>query len=257
MSSMLITAFAGVPTKIREKLIGSYLELKRNLAESRFDSAGLSAGKLCESGLRLLQQRTFGSYTHFGVKIPNFADECRKIISSNPSGQITDSEKRIIPRALVFLYTMRNTRGIGHIGGDVDSNIVDAEVMGSVADWIVCELIRIHHGFSLEEAQDLVDGLAVRRIPEIWEVAGKKRVLRDGLSAREQSLLLLYSTKDSSVLTEDLIAWIEYSNPRVFKSKILSKLHKDRLVEWDRSSETVILSPKGAREVENRILSVK
>lgn len=251
----LSTALEGIPTKIREKLISSYLELKRNLAESRYDSAGLSAGKLCESSIRLLQLRAFGTYTAFGTKIPNFADECRKIIVSG-SSKLTESEKLVISRSLVLLYTMRNTRGIGHVGGDVDPNTVDAALMGTIADWIICELIRIFHGFSLEEAQDLVDSLAVRRLPEIWEVAGKKRVLRDGLSARDQSLLLLYSTKDSAVLTEDLIEWIEYSNPAVFKSSILNKLHKDRLVEWDRSSDTVILSPKGAQDVELRLLGI-
>jgi len=129
--------------------------------------------------------------------------------------------------------------------------------MGSVADWVVCELIRVHHGMSLEEAQDLVDSLAVRRIPEIWEVAGKKRVLREGLSARDQTLLLLYSTKDSAVLTEDLITWVEYSNPGVFKATVLGQLHKNRLVEWDTSTETGTLSPKGAREVEERLLGAQ
>ena len=253
MSSSLSSALVGVPSQIREKLVTSYTALKRNLAESRLDSAGLNAGKLCESVIRLLQQRTFGTYTAFGTKIPNFADECRKIITSSTTIPITDSEKRIIPRALVFLYTMRSTRGVGHIGGDVDSNIVDIETMGSISDWIICELIRIHHGMSLEEAQDLVDSLAVRRVPDIWDIAGKKRVMKDGLSAREQSLLLLYSTRDSAVLTEDLISWVEYSNPRVFKSKVLTQLHKDRLVEWDKNTDTVTLSPKGAREVEKHI----
>jgi hypothetical protein len=254
VTSALSEALHGVPIKIREKLVASYVELKRNLLESRLEAAGLSAGKLCEAVLRLLQHRALGTYTTFGTKIPNFADECRKIIASSPSTPITDSEKRVIPRALVFLYTMRNTRGIGHIGGDVESNNIDAQVMGSVADWIVCELIRIHHRLSLEEAQDLVDCLAVRRIPDIWDVAGKKRVLRDGLSAKDKVLLLLYSTKNSAVLTEDLIEWVEYSNGAVFRSQVLSQLHKDRLVEWDRSSQTVTLSPKGARDVEQRLL---
>jgi hypothetical protein len=253
--SPLNAALQGVPSRIREKLVASYVELKRNLSESRADAAGLSVGKLCESVLRLLQHRALGGYTPFGKKIPNFPDECRKIIASTPVQPITDSEKLVIPRALAFLYTMRNTRGIGHIGGDVDPNAVDAEVMGSVADWIVCELIRIHHGLSLEEAQDLVDSLASRRIPDIWEVSGKKRVLREGLPARDQALLLLYSTRDSAVLTEDLIAWVEYSNPAVFRSRVLAQLHKDRFVEWDRYSETVTLSPKGVRDVEQRLLA--
>jgi hypothetical protein len=149
---------------------------------------------------------------------------------------------------------MRNKRGIGHLGGDVDANKIDASVMSRVADWIVCELIRIHHGLSIEEAQALVDGVAIRELPQVWEVAGKKRVLREGLTAREQSLLLLYASKDADVLVEDLIAWVEYSNPGVFKTKVLYPLHRDRMVEWDRDSDTITISPKGAKHVEEKLL---
>lgn len=254
MSELLDDALKGIKAPIRKKLITSYLDLKRNIAEARHDSAGMSAGKLCESAIRHLQQEAFDQHTPFGTKIVNFADECRRIITSPATSNITDSEKQILPRSLVFLYTMRNKRGIGHVGGDVDPNSIDTAVIGCIADWIICELIRVHHSLSLEEAQDLIDGLAVRQLPDIWDVAGKKRVLRDGLTAREEALLLLYSSKDQVVFVEDLLSWIEYSNPASFKSNILSKLHNERLLEWDRESQTIVLSPKGAIHVENEIL---
>jgi len=246
-------ALTGIHKNFRSKLIGAYLDLKRNCAEARYEAAGLSAGKFCEVGLRISQHNVIGISTPFGTKISNFADECRKIIAAT-TGSATDSEKTIIPRGLVFLYTMRNKRGIGHIGGDVDANSIDIALMARTADWLICEFIRIYHGLSLEEAQDLVDALAVRNLPDIWEVAGKKRVLRKGLQAKEESLLLLYSCQDSAVLVEDLIDWVEYSNPAVYKSNILSRLHKDRLVEWDRSTDSVFLSPTGAKYVEDHLL---
>lgn len=254
MSELLEDALKGITAPIRKKIIASYLDLKRNIAEARHDAAGMSAGKLCESAIRHLQQQAFGQHTPFGTKIVNFADECRRIITSATTSKITDSEKQIIPRSLVFLYTMRNKRGIGHVGGDVDPNSIDTAVIGRIADWIICELIRVNHSLSLEEAQDLIDGLAVRQLPDIWDVAGKKRVLRDGLTAREEALLLLYSSKDQVVFVEDLLSWIEYSNPASFKSKILSKLHSERLLEWDKESQTIVLSPKGAIYVENKVL---
>lgn len=254
---MLNHALNGIPTSIRKHIVASYLELKANLSESRHNAAGLAAGKLCEAGIRLLQERTFGQHTPFGKKVVNFADECRRIITSQTATTITESEKVVLPRALVFLYTMRNTRGIGHIGGDVDPNAIDAALIGKTADWIVCELIRIHHHLSLEEAQDIIDALAIRQIPDVWEVAGKRRVLRDGLLAKDQALLLLYSAQEGAVMTEDLIAWIEYSNPGVFKSKVLSKLHSDRFVEWDKDVDSVTLSPKGTKYVEEILLAAQ
>lgn len=235
-------------------MIESYLELKRNCAESRFDAAGIAAGKLCEASIRVLQDKVLGASTPFGTSIANYADECRKLVAA-PTSSASDSEKNIIPRGLVFLYTMRNKRGIGHIAGDVDANGIDIALMARVADWLICEFIRINHGLSLEEAQDLVAGLAIRALPDIWEIAGKKRVLIKGLKASEESLLILYSSQDSTVMVEDLISWVEYSNPRIFKSNVLSKLHKDRLVEWNKDTDTVHLSPTGARFVEDELLN--
>jgi hypothetical protein len=252
-SSLLDAALANVPKAFRGRIISAYLDLKRNHLEARHDAAGLSAGRFCEIVLRHLQERSTGTHISFGTKIGNFADECRKLITS-PAGSSTESERVVIPRALVFLYTMRNKRGIGHVGGDVDANQIDSTVITKVADWILCELIRIHHGMSLEEAQDLVDSISVREVPAIWEIAGKKRVLKGGVKAKDQVLLLLYSSTGTAVLVEDLCDWVEYSNLGVFKSRVVRDLHKQRLVEHDKDTETVFLSPKGTQFVEDNLL---
>ncbi|HOZ49423.1 MAG TPA: hypothetical protein PLO37_04275 [Candidatus Hydrogenedentes bacterium] len=251
--SPLEAALAGVPAQFRERLIASYEGLKCNHAEGRYEAAGLSAGKFCEVVLRLLQHAVTGSSIPFGAKMPNFADECRKLVTS-PAGSAIESLRAVVPRALVFMYTMRSKRGIGHIGGDVEANQIDSATLARLADWTVCELIRVYHGLSLEEAQDLVDVLATRAIPDVWEVGGRKRVLRDGLSASEQVLLLLYSEPTSYILAEDLCTWVEYSQSSMFKRNILRPLHKKRLIELDEESAVVYLSPTGVRKVEQGIL---
>ena len=253
LNPVLTTALTSVPATFRSRLIQSYLDLKKNVAEARYDAAGLAAGRLCEVVLRFLQQKVHGTFTPFGTKIVNYADECRKLTTA-PTTSGNESERIILPRALVFLYTMRNKRGIGHIGGDVDANAIDSATIAKTADWIICELIRINHGLSLEEAQDVVDGISVRQLPSIWKVAGKKRVLKKGLKARDQALLLLYSTQNSAILVEDLCDWVEYSNPQMFKNKIIAQLHKERFLEFDRESESIILSPKGAEYVEKNLM---
>lgn len=249
----LDAALKSIEKRFRTRIISCYLDLKRNCTEARHEAAGLSAGKFCEVVIRHLQYVVLGSNTPFNKKIDNFANECRKLITSR-AGTASDSERVILPRALVFLYTMRNKRGIGHVGGDVDSNEIDSAVMARTADWVLCELVRIHHGISLEEAQDLVDSVSVRTLPVIWEVAGKKRVLRKGLSAADQTLLILYNAKETAVLVEDLCDWIEYTNLSVFKGGVIKTLHKDRKVEYDKRSETVLLSPLGVEQVEKHIL---
>jgi hypothetical protein len=232
--------------------VSSYLALKEAVREDRHDLAGLHVGKFCETALRLLQQVVTSSHTPFGKRIPNFADECRLIISAT-APTVAESLRVVVPRALVFAYTMRSKRGIGHVGGDVDANAIDVATMARTADWVVCELIRVYHNLSLEEAQDLVDSLAAREMPEVWEVDGKKRVLRTDLTVRQQTLLLLYSDTASSVLDEDLCSWVEYDTRRHYRRDILRPLHKARLIEFDEDIGTVRLSPAGVREVEDGI----
>lgn len=252
-NSVLDLALSNIKKDLRNKLIKTYLELKRRSSEAKYDSAGLSAGKFCEVLIRILQNEIVGKYTPFGTSVSNMADECRKLVTS-PKNSAVESVRLIIPRALIYLYTLRNKRGIGHVGGDVDANKIDLVAIVSSADWVICELIRIYHGLSLEEAQDVVDGISFKNIPDIWEVAGKKRVLKQGLNNQQKVLLLLYSETESAILTEDLCDWIEYSNLSVFKNKILNPLHKKRFIEFDKSTDTVYISPTGAKEVEDKIL---
>jgi hypothetical protein len=208
----------------------------------------MSAGKFCEIGLRLLQQEVLGSYIPFGKKIPNFADECRKLVVANSA--TNESLRLLLPRALVFMYTMRNKRGIGHVGGDVEANAIDSATLARMADWSICELIRVYHALPLEEAQTLVDNLAVRNIPTIWQVGEQKRVLAAGLSAQQQTLLLMYAETSDVVLAEDLCAWVEYATIRDFRRRVLEPLHGKRLIEYDRENDVVHLSPLGAIEAE-------
>lgn len=143
-----------------------------------------------------------------------------------------DSLRVIIPRALAFLYTIRNKRNIGHSGGDVEANQIDSLTIGKISDWVICELIRIFHDKSLEEAQRIVDFISSREIPVIWEVNGKKRVLKENSSAKEKVMLLTYSQEEQGVFFEDLISWVEYQNRTDFKSKVLIPLHREGMIEF-------------------------
>lgn len=170
------------------------------------------------------------------------------------SSQIVGLGLRVLlPRVLLGIYEVRNNRGVGHIAGDIDSNKMDATMVFGGANWIICELVRIFHQVSLDEAQLAVSALVERRLPAIWEVGDKKRVLAASLNARDQTLLLLYS-EPQWVSVEALRDWIDYKNPTQYRSKILSVLHKNRLVEFDHARSRVQLSPAGAQKVENSIL---
>jgi hypothetical protein len=195
-TSPLEAALASVPPTFRARIIKSYLDLKARYAEAKHDAAGVSAGKLCESVVRLVQQELTGMFTPFGQQISNMARECESFASKPATIAGKDSLRLVLPKAISLIYTLRNKRGIGHVGGDVDANAIDGLTIARVADWMMCELIRIYHKMSLEEAEALVNSLAERNIPDVWVVGGHRRVLRSDTSVPDKTLLLLYSSTE-------------------------------------------------------------
>jgi hypothetical protein len=230
-------------------LLKAYSALKDAFSGGQHDAAGLRAGKFCEVSLRLLQKELTGEYTPFGTRIRNFGAECVKL-EKVPKASGPESLRLIMPKALSFLYTMRNKRGIGHEGGDVDANEIDAATCVRLADWCLCELIRVYHSLSLEEAQALLDAISERELPTVWAVGGKKRILDPSMKHREQVLVLLYSDPDTAIPVEDLFDWVEHPRMDNFKRDILTPLHSGRLIEHDQETATVVLSPRGSAVVE-------
>lgn len=242
-----------IPTAFRNRIVKEYLNVKIRFRKGDFDSSGLSCGKFCEENLRMLQHTLTGTHVGFTEEIRNFQGEIIKLEKVDKAVG-NDSLRVIIPRALAFLYTLRNKRNIGHSGGDVEANQIDSLTIGKISDWVICELIRIFHDKSLEEAQRIVDFISSREIPVIWEINGKKRVLKENSSAKEKVMLLTYSQEEQGVFFEDLISWVEYQNKTDFKSKVLIPLHREGMIEFDKELNMIFLSPKGSKKVEEFFL---
>src|SRR5579863_4553049 len=174
--SALRQALAAVPDPFRSRLLEKYIGLRDAFAGGTFDAVGLRSGVFAETLLRWLQQALTGTHIAFGTHIVNFGAECEKL-QNLPKTAGHESLRLILPRAISFLYTIRNKRGIGHAGGDVEANRIDAATCVRVSDWCLCELIRHYHGVSLEEAQALIDAISTREVPSVWSVNGRIRVL--------------------------------------------------------------------------------
>lgn len=248
----LETALSSIPAALRSRLLTRYRELKAAYVNGQYDACGLCAGRLCEVLVRVLQHELTGSHTPLGTKLDAFDRECLKL-ERLPKNAGPEGLRVIMPRALNFLYTLRNKRGIGHEGGDVDANEIDAATAVRLADWCISELIRVVHSISLEEAQGLLDAIAEREVPQVWSVANAKRVLDPTLNYREQTLLLLYA-EEAPVPVEDLFAWVEHPRMSNYRTHVLLPLHRDRLIEYDRETETAVLSPTGAKRVDEEII---
>jgi len=238
------TALSGLPDGLRDPLIASYQEVITNYSESKWEPAELNGGKFCEIVYTIIKGCLDGSYPSTPSKPRDMVGACRalEVILPNPAQVGNRSLRILIPRMLLPLYDIRNNRGVGHTGGDVDPNFLDATSVCAMAGWILAELVRIFHGVSTQEAQSIVDSLVERKHQLIWNIDDVKRVLDPKMDKSEQSLLLLY-TEPGWVEEKQLIKWVEYSNLTTFRSRILEPLHKLRLIEYDTQKRLIHISP--------------
>lgn len=247
------TLLAGIPPGLRDELLERYREIARNYIEHRWEPAELNGGKFAEVVYSIANGAIAGKYPAKASKPADFAGSCRALESkaANPSLSGDKSLRVLIPRQLVSLYEIRNNRGVGHIGGDVDPNAMDAAAVFSTSRWVLAELIRVFHGVTTAVAQSAVDALAERVIPIVWDVPGSsiRRVLHTSLLFPEKTLLLLH-TRAGWVSDNELFQSVEYSRLSDYQSKVLRVLHDRRLIEYDSKSGKVHLTPLGAKSAE-------
>lgn len=234
--------FSPLPQSLREELVDEFNNIVRSFNERKWGPSELSGGKFCEIVYSILAGFASGRYPPKAAKPPNFVSSCRALETYKNSPR---SFQILIPRILPALYEIRNNRGVGHTGGDVNPNYMDATAVLSITAWIMAELVRVFHNISTHEAQRVVDGLVERRTPLVWQSGSMKRVLNPRLPLRNQVLLLL-SSAPGEVKVEELIKWTGYENPGYF-NRLLRQMHKARLIELSREETSAQILPPGER----------
>ncbi len=242
------SALAVIPSGLRNPLLEEYKSIVQNYMERRWSPSELSGGKFCEIVYTILHGQAKGTYASKPTKPSNFVEACKKLEGNN---NVPRSFQILIPRMLPALYEIRNNRGVGHVGGDVDPNHMDALAVLSMCNWVMAELIRVFHSVSVDDAQALVDDLVERRVPLVWKGEDVKRVLDPSMVLKDQVLLLLASTT-GKVAVADLLKWTDTKNKRYFL-KLLRQLHKKRQVEPCADEATTHLLPPGSAIVEELV----
>lgn len=246
-------ALQGIPSSLRSELLSEFDKIVRNYRERRWEPAELDGGRFCEVTHAIIKGHADSKYPPSAKKPPNFLHACKSLEQNDPN-VAPHSFRILIPRLLPGLYDIRNNRGVGHVGGDVDSNQMDATLVMQVSRWILAELIRVYHSVTIDEAQQVVDGLTDRVVPVLWELPdGRIRVLKPSFSMHQRMLVVLYYHYPNAVSEGDLVQAVEHSNAAVFRRDVLRRAHKKALIDYDENSRMARLSPVGVQEVEERI----
>lgn len=239
-------AFRSLPAGLRNDLLSAYNEIVKNYAERRWEPAELNGGKLCEAAYTIVRGLADGTFPTRSNKPRNMVAACQAM------EQVTAQPRSVriqIPRMIVAMYEIRNNRGVGHAGGDVNPSDMDAAAVLYMSKWLVAELVRVLHTLSTTEATEIVEALIEREVALVWSSGAKKRVLRPGLTWRKNTLLLLLS-ETGQVAEDDLFRWIEHKSLPVYRRDVLRPGHKDRLWEYDEPTRTIHLLTPGIEAAE-------
>lgn len=243
-------ALSAIPTGLRGPLLKEYSTIVQNFLEQRWLPSELHGGRFSETVYTILDGHAKNAYAAAPAKPANFVEACRNL-EKNKLAHVPHSFQITIPRMLPALYDVRNNRNVGHVGGDIDPNHMDAFAVLSISSWIMGELVRVFHNLPIAEAQQLVDALAEVRLPAVWTgVDGVKRVLETDLKLYQQILLLVAVTPDAT--SQQLREWIEYGDDK-YVMRTIRKLHKERRLEFTEKTDTVRILPPGTKAVEELI----
>lgn len=242
-------AFGLLPDGLRGALLEEYRSIVQNFLERKWRPSELSGGRFCEIVYTILDGYRQGQYPVSPSKPQDFVSACRRLEQHT---NVPRSFQVLIPRVLPALYEIRSNRNVGHVGGEVDPNHMDSVAVLSIANWVMAELVRVLHNLPMKDAQAVVDAIAERRTPIVWETGEVKRVLDPKMKLRDQ-ILVLVSSAPGTVPTDDLFKWTECPE-RWYFNKLLRKLHSSRMIEISKDGGTVSILPPGSMHVEDKVL---
>jgi hypothetical protein len=244
-----ITAVAG--KDLADRLIAEYDEILKRFASGDHRPTELSGGRFAEAAFRVCQAACRLRVTPIGKQLPRSDLLCFQL-ENVPASQADESYRIHVPRALRTIYDFRNKRDVAHLGTAVSPNFPDSSLVIAVSGWVLAEFVRLTFNCSPGEAQLIVDSLADRRIPLVWQQGDIIRVLDTSLGFREKTLAILYHLDPLHPSERQLFEAVEYSSLGKYRDNILHPLHEDALI--DHRNGIIILLPTGKRIVERDIL---
>lgn len=250
MKASFDTLFPSIPVGLRNDLQDRFNDIVKHYYERKWEPSELNGGKFCEAVYTVLEGYATGTYRSTAYKPRSVESACQQLAQHTTT---PDSIRLSIPRAIIALYDIRNRRGVGHVGGDVSPNHMDAMYVLASAKWILAELIRVYKGVSTGVARQAVEELSERDIPLIWSSSDAKRVLINGLNKKDETLLLLYSSDSGSSTEKELLRNTEHSNGTYYRRDVLVPAHKKRLWEYNKTTGVVTLLPPGVKAAEEII----
>lgn len=238
---------AGVSAELVHETLLAYTEAKRRYFLGDYMPNAIEGGRFSEAVLRIMQWDATGNFTPLGDSKFKADQVIRQL---EPASSASDSVRFHIPRSLRVIYDIRNKRDTGHLGDGIDPNVQDGTLVVAVMDWVMAELVRLHHSVDPAAAQALIEELVTREVPMIQVFNDKPRILAD-LRAGDHVLVLLYWAGTEGTTLATLSSWVP-PGMRANLRRTLRQLHDKHLVHFE--DDHARLTRPGERHVVDRKL---
>jgi hypothetical protein len=234
--------------EVVERLIDTYRDLKANYYLGGHRLSAVEAGRFCEAVVRLLQQSATSQFTALDQNL-ELDRELRRLEGVTSIG---DSLRLHIPRAIRVIYGIRNKRDTAHLNDGIDPNVQDSTLVATTCDWIMAELVRLHHDVSPQEATKAVHDLVKIKAPLIQDFDGYLKVLNPSLKAGDHVLLLLHQRGAAGASIIQLNDWSR-PNMRQHLKRTLDRLVYEKAWAHEEDGQYYITTT-GIAEVSDRRL---
>lgn len=254
---MTVTTIAEIlykrfPKNLVDELLACYLDQKRNLALGHLRPTEVEGGRFAEVVFRLLEHFVGWVVTALGRTLET--DKLISRLQSLPFGSAPDSVRLHIPRTLRVIYDIRNNRDAAHLADGIDPNLQDSYLVSSCLDWVLAELLRLAGSASPDEAQRLIEGITIKRIPAVEEInSDQLKTLRPSLGPNDRVLLLLYHRAKAGATSDELSNWLKPTQRKNLGRLLKSLEHDKDLVVLTKGR--YFLTRLGMREVERKSLA--
>ncbi|MBN9606760.1 MAG: hypothetical protein J0G30_09135 [Actinomycetales bacterium] len=238
---------AGMPAELVKELLEAFAEAKRRFYRGDLRPSEIEGARFSEAVFRILEWATTQRYTPLGGDLPKIPTLMGKLEQSMAA---PESIRFHIPRTLRLIYDVRNKRDVAHLGDGIDPNQQDATMVVRNMEWVLAELVRLHHNVSATEAHSIIVDLVSKDVPLIQVFDGFPRVLKQ-LKASDHMLALLYWRGVEGATLTELHSWAR-SSMRANLKRTLNALDAKDLIHLQR--DRYILTNLGEQDVEQRKL---
>lgn len=244
----LKTTLAAIPSGLLAPLVQEFEEALAEYRGGDWEKVGLKAGKFCEIAYSICEGHATGSFPVAAKKPASMFHDCQKLEPYNKTkGRSLCIQ---IPRVLIGLYELRNSRAIGHVSGEINPNHMDAEFFFRGMKWVMAEFVRFFSKLPIDQSFAIVEAVTARTFQIVWQNGDVRRILEPARTAAEKILILCYA-ENKAVPVVQLTKWIDYKNVSQLRKTVLKTLHTKAQIQFDQKADTVQILPPGQRHVED------